>query len=185
MKLRNGFISNSSSSSFIISTGEHEKIWTEMGHKVELNKIATDEDIKKLIEYGFKPRQDEISPTCLELAYPVDLDYTETIDINNTGKTPECYYYQVVCNEDNVLYFLIKNNIPFKASTHYGHETYIYERNSDIIWHMENIGVACEMYTDMEKRFKLFKNEPLMKQINKAEWLAEEDKYQKETKDED
>jgi len=135
MKIRNGFISNSSSSSFIVRIKD-DNLMGSM-YDIDTKLLANKEDVKKLEEYGFtktnltSPFQDEDG--MIKSGHP---DYFISMK------------YFVTCNEDFVIYFLVKNNIPFKASCHYGHEYVSYKKDSDFIVKGQNFGLAMDMYGD-------------------------------------
>jgi hypothetical protein len=60
--------------------------------------------------------------------------------------------YSVACNEDEVIKFLLKNNISFKAVRHYGHESIFFKKDSDEILFIENTGLRFEMCENMDNR---------------------------------
>ena len=129
MKIRNGFVSNSSSSSFIVQI---KKMWKEEKD----NTIATEEDIKKLKKYGFKKTKVR-SP----------FNYKDCKK-HKCVKNEEKHYmgYYLFCNQDEVAEFLIKNNIPFKASIHYDQKLFLYNRDDDNILIAQNPGHIIDMY---------------------------------------
>ena len=108
MKIRNGFVSNSSSSSFVVKIKEFDYTNNKM------IVFLTEEEITLLENYGFKKT---------EQSYPSKIDVTG-IKPNSSG---ENLAYKVVCNQDEVISFLVENNIPFIASIHYGNSTIFFE----------------------------------------------------------
>lgn len=113
MKIRYGFVSNSSSSSFVV-TYRKPRDWLE-----KLPPQLSIEDEEKLLERGFRRIGDD----------------KETIS----------YKYDVLCNESDVMEFLLREKIPFEAECHYGHYHVFYNREKDeVIWAW-NYG--CEIST--------------------------------------
>lgn len=104
MKSRNGYVSNSSSSSFIVVLKD------ENGRP----SIVTRDQEAMLLGYGFKYVKGNWK-TAL----------TDGADLFGTKEgfhqsEPVAMYYDIVCNEDEVEEFLIENRIPFAESGHYG-----------------------------------------------------------------
>ncbi|KKM62762.1 hypothetical protein LCGC14_1518450, partial [marine sediment metagenome] len=165
-KIRDGFVSNSSSSSFIILI----KKWSVMDNPDDKDFIATEEDIKKAKEYGF---------TETETINPFRYEELRSVNEAKPIERPEQLglAYAVTCNEDDVIYFLVKNNIPFKASTHYQNHYYCYGRGWDYILRAENFGQTMCMYgEEYEKKMGGWLLEPV-KKIPKQEFLEQEKKY--------
>ena len=119
MKLRNGFVSNSSSSSFLV-----KHITRDWDKTPPLSK----EDIILLEDYGFYKTY----------AFYPDQVTNESELIKDTD--PYNYGLDVICNEDEPLIWLVKNNIPFTADCHYGQFTLVYEKDSDHIVSLRNNG---------------------------------------------
>ena len=145
MKIRNGFVSNSSSSSFVVIVDENRLDLDGKGYGT----IATEEDIKKLKEYGFSS--------------------SHSLNIKK-----ELRYY-VSCNQDFVLYFLMKNNIPFKAFVHYDHEFYTYKKDSDYMLKAHNFGKELEMYGE-DNLYYVSDKKPI-ERLYKEEWLKDQEKF--------
>ena len=127
MKIRTGFVSNSSTSSFVVKTKE---LWNK---EKEEDTIATEEDIKKLIGYGFQ-KADGVGPF-------------NTVTIDENG---DIFWYHVVCNQHEPLDFLLKNNIPFKASIHYDQSYMSFRRGADHVFVAHNYGIEADMYGEKE-----------------------------------
>ena len=142
MKFRNGFVSNSSSSSFVV---RDKKMF-------EDNAILTDKERELLKDYGFQETW---------IAHPSKLEamsYDEPIPV---GDMDNCRHFacRVACNQDNVIKFLISNNIPFIAACNYGHNMVIYERDSNEVITIQNPGCIIETYgTDMIKEWEEYEN---------------------------
>lgn len=112
MKIRNGFVSNSSSSSFVVRRCK-DFMYT-------ISNLSEDQ-LQKMDKYGFK--------------------YIQSVDE---------YVYDVACNEDSVIDFLIENKIPFEAKTHYGHYTQIYNPDTNTLVKGVNFGEMYATYKSME-----------------------------------
>ena len=139
MKIRNGFISNSSSSSFIV----RRYAGRDFEPKKALTTVAQE---KKLEKYGFRKT----------IAYCAD-QIPSFYDTAAWKKEPKriakllpqltySYGYEVSCNEDEVLKFLIKNKISFSAACHYGHYTVIYDAKKDKVYEGVNFGLIMDLY---------------------------------------
>jgi hypothetical protein len=134
MKIRNGFVSNSSATSFIVlyKPGKHDG-------SVHPSRLATDDDVKKLIGFGFRK-------TCTsrpDLGRPIQYcDECEDRKKYCMVETPfgVNLYYDVSCNEDEPIKFLIDNDIPFIASLPYGCGIAVYMRGKKSVLVMDNDG---------------------------------------------
>ena len=137
MKIRMGFVSNSSSSSFIVS------VFKDYFEKSD--KIISENVEKRLIKFGFK-KTSVINPEQYE-QYKEDkaMVYIAAEDLTYN------YGYSVICNQDEVISFLIKNRIPFTASEHYNHYKLFY-KGGDTIYKIANFGeIFYEQSGDIEK----------------------------------
>ncbi len=167
MKIRNGFVSNSSSSSFVVRVKDDD-MFSIRGE----GWLAAGEDIIKLRNYGFKG---------CNLLSPFDKNDT----MKRSGEEFKDYYismrYSVACNQDEVACFLVENNIPFKASVHYDNEYWSYRKDNDYILMAENFGITLAMYgedrndlEEMRKQPSLTKT-PKDKYIKENKWLKDEE----------
>lgn len=156
MKVRHGFVSNSSSSSFVVSLFNRG-----IGENKE--RQVTEEQENLLKEFGFK-YCGRIMPTKIVLGVsPRD---------GNTHM-----FYNVTVNECEIIYWLVSKGIPFSASCHYGHESVFFEKDSDKVLTMHNVGLVREMYGPDPYDFG--KNRAGLYEQPVSEILAEEEDYEK------
>ena len=153
MKIRNGFVSNSSSSSFIV------RMINDALFKVKKENIASKEDIKLLEEYGFH-KSNRFSPFSSNENIPEKDDWSSM-------------RYWVSCNQDEIIYFLLKNNIPFKASVHYDNYYISYKKDSKYMLKFNNFGISCEMYGEDEEALKEIENSSSYEKIPVKQFLKE------------
>ena len=137
MKIRNSFISNSSTASFIVKRFEYTS--------KEFKRILSKAKEKKLLDYGFF-----LTPT----SHPSRIDYMTDPDLDlekaqeehkkafNNELEDEWLNlgYTVVCNEDEPIGFLIKNRISFISLQHYGHHAMLYDGETDELVFAPNLG---------------------------------------------
>ena len=134
MKTRNSLVSNSSVSSFIIHYKDALLI-----HNKKKMYLLTKEEIKLLKKNDF--RLSTIThPSNFDTMYYIKNSKEASKEVSLT------YAKTVSCNQDDEIYFLVKNKIPFIASVHYGHETWLYPRNSKVIYKFRNMGNEVETY---------------------------------------
>lgn len=157
MKIRVGFVSNSSASSFIVAIKfEHPMMKTEKNEPF----LATTEDITKLEKYGFN-KSNSLSP----------FRPHEDMSLKD-DEGPLSMHFYTTCNQEEVIYFLVKNNIPFKASCHYNNYFVQYKKDADTILTANNFGYEICMYGDNKFDLKFMKEHQKPWSIeNKEEWL--------------
>ncbi len=71
------------------------------------------------------------------------------------------------------MLFLVENKIPFVASCHYGHYTWIYRPELDRIIVATNVGRIMEMYGDLES----YDTKNVVKVWKASEWMEKEKKF--------
>jgi len=139
MKTRNGFVSNSSSSSFIVRDINYFSL-KDLKKGSTLNKST----INKLIKRGFKETWVAHPSRLLEIeryegTWKPILDTDGSIVGRNFGLF-------VFCNQDEQIEFLVKEQISFIASIHYGHTTYVYHKGDNHVMYFKNYGCEVETY---------------------------------------
>lgn len=125
MKLREGFVSNSSTASFLV---KYTYRFAE-----DKNPLLSPKEVKLLEKMGFHKTA---------AAYPEQISDREEV------KNDEVYYnygFFIICNEKEIIDDLITYNIPFVASCHYDQYTVIYERNSKYVDIFINAGIHQQM----------------------------------------
>ncbi len=171
MKIRTGFVSNSSTASFVVKTRPDE--WDIMMDRVEKKSIPTlpQEKVDFLKKCGFVPIEDN-DPFRKELN-TCGGDYTVKADT----KDDTFLGYWISCNQDFVAELLIAHDIPFIASVHYSHYLYSYDPKDEYLYILTNFGIEYmnhpkeleERMNDPEER-ELYDTEPLRK-ISKKDFL--------------
>jgi len=170
MKKRLGFVSNSSASSFVIQIrrGSYDDQM-----EITSSDLST-EKIELLKECGFTPvnYSDPFRAGIRNLAKV--LKDAQNKDSNYLG-------YWMTCNQDCVLTFLVSHDIPFKASVHYGHYLYSYDKGGDYVYVLRNYGVAHvsnpkELFDKEYKKYSM-KQKPY-KRIKKKEFVKDHDEHE-------
>lgn len=133
MKIRNGFVSNSSSSSFIVQIEDDWSVKEGRPMNADKDKISLLED------YGFT-RTSRNTP----------------LSFKERGDRPEeqhYMHYSVSCNEEEVMVFLMENKIPFKASCHYDCYYIMMEKDADMYVYATNFGNEIDLYGFRDKSY--------------------------------
>lgn len=126
MKIRNGFVSNSSSSSFIVRRWDYENTDVKT---FEPKKLLSERKEKLLKNFGFYLMPDNHPKTSV---WP-DKDIIKGI----RERYADCelnWSYSVLCNQEEVIEFLLKNKISFNASIHYDMFEMSYDAKTDMIY---------------------------------------------------
>lgn len=136
MKVRNGFVSNSSSASFVVVVREFS--WETKSCE---RKISAEQE-RKLLDFGFQYTK----------GYPPYI-------LRNPGEivnSPEDFAekdnislcFDVICNEEEVAEVLFRNKIPFMAMIQNGEFLQVYDGKSDFY----------EMFTDYVNHFLTYRS---------------------------
>lgn len=122
MKTREGFVSNSSTASFLV---KHKEMFSDGVPKL------SEKEIKILEKIGFHKTN---------ASYPEQISDDEKIedDFYNYG-------FFITCNEKEIIDDLIIHNISFIANCHYDQYTVIYEKNSKYVDVFINAGAHRQM----------------------------------------
>ena len=177
MKTRTSLVSNSSSSSFIV---HYKSMWFK---KAPPMLTKAQESILK--ENGFK---------LCECGHPSHLENGQDVKwITNKKQLAKAYCAgyakSILCNQDDEIYFLVKNKIPFIADVHYGHHTYIYPKDSKCIFVFHNRGCEAETYHQDKTEHQLsmlvkdYNTYPACDKILVSQFIKKEEKWQKEYKE--
>jgi hypothetical protein len=170
MKKRQGFVSNSSASSFIVP---HIHYFTKYAKKGKLNK----KEIDKLLKYGFK-ETGLIHPSHMDIYHEGDDGWK--VQVADDGRViSQSFAHWVSCNEDEVIKFLVINDIGFIANGHYGHVTYLFHKGDKNVMVFRNYGAEVETYhydkkwEEITRFWKVASGEPYTQipiDIIKKEW---------------
>ena len=124
MKTRNGFVSNSSSSSFIVA-----RLDSKTGKS-----LLTPVQTRLLKKNGF----------VMEMAYYPD-QITGNPPKDSFEKKMSNWVKDIVCNQEDETSLLIKARISFMADIHYDHYSLIYDGATDALLVAQNYGKQAQM----------------------------------------
>lgn len=151
MKIREGFVSNSSTASFLV---KHKEFFG-----TEHESLLSKKEISFIEKLGF---------------YKTYASYPDQIDDTDSSKIKEDDYYNfgyfIICNEHEILEELIKNKIPFIANCHYDQYTVVYERDSKYVDVFINAGKHYSMLLGNTKELS---NKPCAKRFTIKKFLKE------------
>jgi hypothetical protein len=174
MKFRTGFISNSSTASFVVKTRPTK--WDNLLYGTKQNQekksfFLSRKKIAFLKKIGFVPTKEED---------PLRIDITNSCGYNKLVekcRDNTLLKYYLTDNHYFGLQFLVANNISFKASVLYGNYLYSYETNDKYIYRLCNYGIA-HFYNPKEvfdtRRFYSIEKSPY-KKIKVKEFLKDYD----------
>ena len=132
MKKRNGYVSNSSSSSFVVVIHDDESCAPAI--------TKEQEDI--LFSYGFRYINEDWRHALRNGAKHL----IDRWDGPFCEGQPIAMYYDVSCNEQDVMDFLFENHIPFVESEEYGTRTVHYDGENDWYDTYVNAGTRFLIY---------------------------------------
>jgi len=166
MKIRSGFVSNSSSSSFVVKY----KTVDYASQKYKYQCRLTEKQIKLLKKYGFKY-------TKVNNPYFVDTSVSPfEKTLKSFKKWDEVYLgYSVICNQDDVIYFLLNNKIPFVALCHYDEELVFWDGEGEWFYEMPNPVEKMSRNIGVKKFTDGF--DVKTKKIKIADWIDKEKAY--------
>ena len=167
MKIRTGFVSNSSSSSFVVR--KMNVGWGDVHPNSVLLNLVQEQKLKSfgfrkvyvnhpaqvpMTEDGWEKLEKEFQQFSSRKSTKKDYAFGKSCKLNkkqvdellSLRKKTYSWCFGVYCNQDDVVRFLVQNKIGFKASVHYGHKTYIYEPEKDRLIIAPNTGEKLMMY---------------------------------------
>ncbi len=170
MKNRHGFVSNSSSSSFVVRYRQTSWVGPEEDKQTY---FLSKEQLKKLKKYGFEYNRAN-NPYCIYNNVEKSLKAFKRWDNVNLS-------YSVICNQDGVIYFLLKEKIPFVALCHYDQEIVTWDGKNENFYQTDNIiESVCKNHrkkdfdTGEDNQYYPVELCPHVKKYNVEEWLENE-----------
>jgi hypothetical protein len=141
MKTRNGFVSNSSSASFVIPL---ERVTHHGNNEITREVLLSQEEIDLLTNYGFwKSCNRDPFRESSEYGYRCD-DCNGNKDKSVcSGKVFGDMYlrYDISCNEDEPIHFLLEHDIPFYAEMDYSCQLMVYKKGMKKVLILQNEGI--------------------------------------------
>jgi hypothetical protein len=158
MKTRNGFVSNSSSSSFVVQR------WSDFfGNPKKMLSADVERELEKMgftLQFAHYPSQVEGRP---ESEDP-NLQDEFTDKMKNW-----CRY--VICNQEDNIFFLLKERISFMADIHYGNSSMIYDGKTDKLLIAQNFGSQAQMAGEEKVDFVPWKDTPGIQKTTGEKYL--------------
>lgn len=140
MKYRNGFVSNSSSCSFIVPCRQSKVV----GSKICNERVISEEKEKKLLAKGFKYAK-KGDPALIEATD--DLARDSEYDPFWVSKEPTNHLgISLPVNSCDIIELLGRLKVPFRALDHYGHVSLFYDGKSKDYLEVDNTGLSYSMY---------------------------------------
>lgn len=176
MKTRNGFVSNSSSSSFVVHHRKNGWIGPNEDHQTIL---LSKEQLKKLKKFGFK-YSNIMNPHYVRTS----VEKRES-SLKKFKRWEDIYLtYDVTCNQDNVIYFLLSNKIPFVALCHYEEELVTWDGKCSHFYQVPNTveivsRINGTVVYDVSESQQYYPAQlcPKIKKYNIDEWMKNEVKW--------
>ncbi len=131
MKIRNGFVSNSSSSSFVVNNKDFGK---------DVSTLSSDA-VEFLLQEGFVGSNEY---------FPLSVQVNGVKSLMSNAKVPRTYIKNVFCNQSDVIEMLYANAIPFTAFCHYGCQLVAYDVEKKPYF-LSNNYVNIEKSEELEK----------------------------------
>jgi hypothetical protein len=190
MKTRNGFVSNSSSSSFIVKVYYSSVDALLEGKPEEANSmLITKEQLQVLKDLDFRytnvrsTEHIEFIPNWTKVSRErrrATVRYKDHAGETQTRSNHEYMCKSVICNQDNILYPLLRYKIPFEALFHYGHESVFYNGGDEFIT-IPNHGIQfcprlAEAYKD-DDNLEFNKPSKSGKTTKITDYLQDEERY--------
>jgi len=174
MKIRNSFVSNSSSSSFIVPYKD--------GLGAIFNDSAdiylTEDEASFLEKCGFK-KVNSLFPS--GVAGWENHEYFRVTD----EESDIGYYYEINCNQETLMADLVKLNVGFIGSCHYGDYTVIFRKGEDYLMIFRNYGNEVEVsaFRDgWDKSVNFWENysRPAYEKVSTKKYLEDKDSWLEE-----